>query len=274
MLHLEKTRVLDLFSGIGGFSLAFDIEGFNIVAAIDSNKKACEIYEQNLKNVNVICDDICNIDINVLPDFDILIGYIFFQNFSVAGRNEDKKCNSEINQHVYRIIDLKKPKVFVLETSTFNVNKLEEAIDVLSKQGYHIRHFCVDSEVITGKPLVEKRIYLIGTRQDFVNEEILLKESANHTSFRDIMQKDNISFEKYVLKNSCKEIKLLDLDTGRVTCNYFNIPYVETSYGLRKITIREFARLKGYPDEYLLNDINEQLKLKVLNAISVEDYFY
>ena len=43
MLGMESIKVLDLFSGIGGFSLAFDIEGFNIVAAIDRDKRACEI---------------------------------------------------------------------------------------------------------------------------------------------------------------------------------------------------------------------------------------
>lgn len=184
--------------------MAFDIEGFNIVAAIDSNKKACEIYKQNLKHVNVICDDICNLDIKLLPDFDILIGYIFIQSFSRARRKEDKQHNNEINQYVYRIIDLKKPKVFVLEA--FNRNRLDELIDVLSKQGYNIQYFLADSEVITGKPLAEKRIYLIGTRQDLTNVEILPIKSVNHTSFRDIMQQDNVSFEKYVLKKQNQDI--------------------------------------------------------------------
>lgn len=258
---MEKIKVLDLFSGIGGFSLAFVMEGFHIAAAIDSDRKACEIYRQNLKNRKVICEDIGNINIKLLPDFDILIGYIFARSFSAVGRNE-------INQYVYRIIDLKMPKVFVFEVT--NKSRLEEALDVLSKKRYRTQYIFADSEVITGKPLIEKRIYLIGIRTDLADVEFFLKESDRHVPFRDIMQKGNISFEKYLLKESKKVINPLNLDTGRITCNCIDIPYVETSYGLRRITTREFARLKGYPDKYLLNDKNIwQTYRMVLNSTNV-----
>ncbi|MBR1692829.1 MAG: DNA cytosine methyltransferase [Lachnospiraceae bacterium] len=251
---MGKRKVLDLFSGIGGFSLAFNNEGFDVVAAIDHNKKACEIYAQNLKNVNVICNDICNVDVSLLPDIDLLIGNILIPRFSTV-RNKERNDN-DINQCVYRIIESKKPETFVLEASYGSKNRLEEPINVLLKQGYHICHFLANSEVITGKPLVEKRIYLIGTKKELSSEAIVLKQNAAPTSLRDIMQEDDMFFGKYLLDNYNRKIKILDPDTDKVTCNFCNIPYVETSYGLRRITVREYARLKGYPDEYLLDDKN------------------
>lgn len=254
---METIKVLDLFSGIGGFSLAFDIEGFNIVAAIDKDKRACEIYKQNLKNVDVICDDICNIEVELLPDIDILIGYLLGCGFSVSRRGESRQYDNEMNQHVYSVIDLKKPKIFVFETS--ERNRFGKLVEKLTEQGYNIEHYMVDSEAITGKPLVEKRTYIIGVRQDLVSEEVLFEKSPKHISFRDIMQTDDVFWEKYLVKHSNhtnRAIKKLDFDVGRVNCSFTNMPYIETPYGLRRITVREFARLKGYPDAYWLNEKN------------------
>lgn len=271
MLGMESIKVLDLFSGIGGFSLAFDIEGFNIVAAIDRDKRACEIYKQNLKNVDVICDDICNIEAEMLPDFDILIGYLLDCGFTVSRGGKSRQYDNEMNQHLYRVIDSKKPKIFVFETSIRN--RFEKSVDIFAEQGYSIRHYIVDSEAITGKPLVEKRRYIIGVRQALVSEEVLFENSLERISFRDIMENGDGLFEKYLVKHSNqsnRETKKLDLDEGRVSCSFINMPYIETSYGLRRITVREFARLKGYPDAYWLNEKNvRQAYRLVLSSTNV-----
>lgn len=243
---MEKIKVLDLFSGIGGFSLAFDMEGFDIVTAIDRNKKSCEIYKKNFPNVNVICEEIQNIEINMLPDMDVLIGNLLIQYPMAAKTFED------INRYVYKIIEDKKPKMFVLETVA--KNRLEGTITILAEMGYHVSYHLIDSEMVTGLPLIEKRIYLVGTRYDLPVEEIFLKESTRTISFREIMEQDAILWEKYFLEDANKRVKILDIDRGRVKCNFLSVPYIETPKGLRKITVREFARLKGYPDEYIIDD--------------------
>lgn len=39
-----KNRVLDINSGIGGFSLAFMNAGFKVISAIEQDTNACELY--------------------------------------------------------------------------------------------------------------------------------------------------------------------------------------------------------------------------------------
>lgn len=245
---MEKIKVLDLFSGIGGFSLAFDMEGFDIVTAIDRNQKSCEIYKKNFPNVNVICEEIQNIEINMLPDMDVLIGNLLIQSPMAAKTFED------INRYVYKIIEDKKPKMFVLETVVVAKNRLEEIVTILAEMGYHVSYQVIDSEMVTGLPFIEKRIYLVGTRYDLPAEEIFLKESTNSISFREIMEQDAIPRKKYILEDNNQKVKILDIDRGKVRCNFLSVPYIETPKGLRKITVREFARLKGYPDEYIIDD--------------------
>lgn len=262
---MEKIKVLDLFSGIGGFSLAFDMEGFDIVTAIDRNKKSCEIYKKNFPNVNVVCEEIQNIEINMLPDMDVLIGNLLIQYPMAAKTFED------INRYVYKIIEDKKPKMFVLETVVVAKNRLEEIVTILAEMGYHVSYQVIDSEMVTGLPFIEKRIYLVGTRYDLPAEEIFLKESTSSISFREIMEQDAIPRKKYILEDNNQKVKILDIDRGKVRCNFLSVPYIETPKGLRKITVREFARLKGYPDEYIIDDKTiwklYQLVLRSTNVI-------
>ena len=47
---MKSKKIIDLFSGIGGFSLGFEREGFESVLAIDNWKDAVETYNMNMKN--------------------------------------------------------------------------------------------------------------------------------------------------------------------------------------------------------------------------------
>ena len=82
----NKIRVLDAFSGIGGFSLAFKNAGFNVIGAIENDQNACQIYSHNFSDVEMFCSDFDKIDINELPDFDILISRVPMQTFSYASK--------------------------------------------------------------------------------------------------------------------------------------------------------------------------------------------
>ena len=54
----EKYKVIDLFSGCGGFSQGFLLEGFEIIAANEFWEPAIETYKFNHKNVKMIEGDV------------------------------------------------------------------------------------------------------------------------------------------------------------------------------------------------------------------------
>lgn len=236
----KKNRVLDIFSGIGGFSRAFVNEGFEIVAAIDRDSKACSIYKQNFPDVDVMCSDILCLDMDKLPDFDVLSGCI---------------CSKSIDS-VKEVIARKRPRVFVLESGIRNREIIRKEMTAYLEMGYDTRYFVANSEKITGKPLVENKLYFIGTSVETKFGDILINESWKKIPFSEIMQNEESEYKRYRAKDLPNQARVIDPHTDRVTCNYINIPYVEISDGFRRITIREYARLKGFPEDYIFEENN------------------
>lgn len=68
-------KVLDLFSGAGGFSLGFKRAGFEIALAIENFPKNAETFKQNFPESKVIVEDIRKIKTS-LVDFKpfVIIG--------------------------------------------------------------------------------------------------------------------------------------------------------------------------------------------------------
>ena len=66
---------IELCSGAGGLSLGLIKAGLNPILLNDNNKDACNTLKLNHKNINIICDDMNNLDLDkyklfILP-FDI-----------------------------------------------------------------------------------------------------------------------------------------------------------------------------------------------------------
>lgn len=78
-------KVLSLFSGCGGLDKGFSDAGYDIVWANDFDKYAVETYNANFENKAVL-GDINKIEIEELPDFDVLIGGFPCQPFSMMGK--------------------------------------------------------------------------------------------------------------------------------------------------------------------------------------------
>jgi len=76
-------QVVSLFSGSGIFDYGFELENFEIVFAIDSNKAATETYKANLGE-HIVCGDICSFPKEKVPQAKIIIGGPSCRPFSLA----------------------------------------------------------------------------------------------------------------------------------------------------------------------------------------------
>ena len=107
-------KFIDLFCGIGGFHQALDKLGGKCVFASDSNKECRETYEKNygLKPHG----DITKVNVNSIPDFDILTGGFPCQSFSHSGKKggfEDKR--GQLYENILDIAQEKQPSFMFLE---------------------------------------------------------------------------------------------------------------------------------------------------------------
>ena len=90
MLNVDKMltgkKVIDLFSGIGGFHLALSSFGAEVVFASEWDKDASNVYTKNFGLVPQ--GDITKIDEKTIPDHDILCAGFPCQAFSISGNQK------------------------------------------------------------------------------------------------------------------------------------------------------------------------------------------
>lgn len=124
-------RYFSLFSRIGGFELAMP-KNWQCVGYSEIDKHAIQIYQKHFpthKNFG----DITKIDIDNLPDFDLLVGGSPCQDLSIA-KNDRKGLKGEKSKLFFKYLEIlqrKKPKYFLLENVASMPNESKEAISNL-----------------------------------------------------------------------------------------------------------------------------------------------
>jgi DNA (cytosine-5)-methyltransferase 1 len=170
--QFKKINYIDLFCGLGAFHTAFNRINilqneikYNCVLASDINEGVRKIYEENygIKPEG----DINKINIDTIPDFDILCAGFPCQPFSIAGNQKgfDDKLRGNLFYKILEIVDKKQPKILILENvknlhtihkgETFKIIKNE-----LEKRDYNVSYKVIDSRYYNS-PQSRQRIYII-----------------------------------------------------------------------------------------------------------------
>jgi DNA (cytosine-5)-methyltransferase 1 len=173
----RKPKAIDLFAGIGGFSLGFNQAGYKTIAAVENNPAASSTYRRNIKDVLVIEEDIQKLTANRLMklakikkgELDILVGGPPCQGFSTANTKRSlKDPRSRLMWEFIRMVKGIQPQVFMIE----NVPGLfaykdffKLLLSSLEKKGYVVRFLMMDA-CSYGVPQTRKRIFIQGVRKD------------------------------------------------------------------------------------------------------------
>ena len=125
---MDQIKLVDLFSGAGGFSLGFKNTPIKIALAIDINHSAARTYSVNFTDTIVIEDDIRNITgyeiLKIVGNkIDIVIGSPPCEPFTAANPLRMKEPierlyldeRGTLTLEFIRIIDEIRPKIFVME---------------------------------------------------------------------------------------------------------------------------------------------------------------
>jgi DNA (cytosine-5)-methyltransferase 1 len=174
----EKYKVLDLFSGLGGFSLGLERTGhFRTVAFCDNNKFSKAILDKHWKGIKIY-DDVREITKERLQadgiEFpDIVTGGFPCQPFSVAGQQKGTSDDRHLWPEMFRIIEAFKPRFVIGENVRGIVNiqdgvVFETVCTNLEDEGYEIQPFNIPAAGV-GAPHRRERIWFIAVREDVAN---------------------------------------------------------------------------------------------------------
>ncbi len=115
----HKYNVIDLFSGIGGFSKGFENEGFDIKLGIDNWPIALKTFKTNHKNTEILLEDLTKIKKNYYEDLpykvDIIIAGPPCQGFSMAGKRQEDDIRNRLFNEVVRAAKYTKAPIVIIE---------------------------------------------------------------------------------------------------------------------------------------------------------------
>ena len=173
-------KVLDLFSGIGGFSYGLEKLGFKTVAFCEIDKFCKLLLQKHWKGIKIY-DDVKEItkrqleaDGIELPE--VITGGFPCQPFSVAGKQRGTDDNRHLWPQMFRIIRELAPRWVIGENVRGLVNiqdgmVFETVCTDLEGEGYEVRAFNIPAAGV-GAPHRRERIWIIanaksqGTRKN------------------------------------------------------------------------------------------------------------
>lgn len=167
-------KMIDLFAGVGGLSLGFEMCGFEVVIANEYDASIAEAYIKNREHPNMIVEDITKLPIQETFGkyrglVDLVVGGPPCQGFSAKGQR--KSINDPRNflfRYFVDVVSAVAPRYFVMENvpgllTAENGYFKKELMDLFAGLGY-----TVTAEVLCaadfGVPQNRHRAVIIGKR--------------------------------------------------------------------------------------------------------------
>ena len=276
-------RVCSLFSGIGGIDLGFIQAGFEIVWANEFDEDAARTYRYNFKDCNLVVKNIKKVNIDTIPDFDVLTAGFPCQPFSSAGMQKGfQDTRGTLFFEIVRVVEKKRPKVIFLE----NVANLLGHDDgktfltiynALVPFGYSFKYQVMDALDYGNIPQRRARIFIVAFLDDVMCERFSFPEKIKRTTnLNDILDRKVKHHESYYFDSNNKDYeKLLSIVKNKNVIYRFydsidvykayrvcptllasmckfpdSIPVILDDYGIRRITPYECLSLQGFPNDY------------------------
>ena len=159
-------RHLDLFSGLGGFSLGLEATGgFETVAFCDIEKFSRKVLKKHWPNVKQYKDikelTYEQIKEDTLAPIDIVTGGYPCQPFSIAGSQRGEKDTRHLWPDMFRIVKECKPTWVIGENVSGHIKLgLDTVLQDLESEGYSVRAFSISASSI-GANHQRERVWIV-----------------------------------------------------------------------------------------------------------------
>jgi DNA (cytosine-5)-methyltransferase 1 len=271
------------FSGCGGMELGIMQAGVNVIQSLDLDIEATSCMKMNSHyfNHSILTADIKDKTVLEQPKTDIIVGTYPCTKYSAIADIHGTRTGDDLFLHFFRHIAIEQPEMYIVENVP-GMKKFKVVMEAMTKlPDYYVNVFCpVDAS--NWLPQRRKRLILIGTRKPF--QISAPKQINNRPRLKDMLEKNpGVEMPDYVisringkyrdqpiivdpnLSNSmaptCVAHYSKDLSTRLVKDS-------NSKYGLRPFSVREYARLQGFPDDFYFENKRSSYRL-IGNAVPV-----
>jgi len=197
-----KLKILDLFSGLGGFSLGLERTGnFETIAFCDNDKYSNLVLQKHWKGVKIYNDvkeitkEKLKSDGVELPD--IITGGFPCQPFSVAGKQKGTSDDRHLWPEMFRIIQELKPRWVIGENVKGLVNLqdgmvFETVCTDLEGEGYEVRAFNIPAAGV-GAPHRRERIWIVAHAKRYDKTDEIGRSDETSRGIQEEHRQDNSS---------------------------------------------------------------------------------
>ena len=175
-------RHLDLFSGIGGFSLGLEATGgFETVAFCDIEEFPRKVLQKHWPHVKQYTDikelNYEKLKSDGLVPIDIITGGYPCQPFSVAGRKEGEKDPRHLWPEYFRLVKELRPTWVIGENVGGHIKLgLDTVLENLESEGYAVRTFSIPASAI-GANHKRERVWIVAHSER--NDNLQEKQRVN-----------------------------------------------------------------------------------------------
>jgi DNA (cytosine-5)-methyltransferase 1 len=168
-------RMLDLFSGIGGFSYAGEklVGGYETVAFCEYDKHAQKVLRKHWPDTEIIDDvrELANDADRFRGLVDIVVGGYPCQPFSLAGVRRGDKDDRHLWPEMLRIIQAVRPTWVIGENVAGHISMgLDEVLSDLEAEGYQARCFVIPAVAADARHRRD-RCWVIGRAETVPNTD-------------------------------------------------------------------------------------------------------
>ena len=203
-------KLLSLFTGIGAFEKAlerlnidYELVGFSEIDKF-AIKSYCAIHKVP-ENKNL--GDITKINIDKIPDFDLLTWGFPCQDISIAGRMEGikKGTRSGLYYEGYKILKAKRPGISIIEnvknlTSKRFKEQFETILKDIEELGYN-NYWQVLNAKNYSVPQNRERIFIVSIRKDIDKNNFVFPSSVElKLKLKDLLE-DTVDDKFYLTEN-------------------------------------------------------------------------
>jgi DNA (cytosine-5)-methyltransferase 1 len=309
IIRNTKLKVISLFSGCGGMDLG--IEGnfsflnktynslpFEVVYAVDNDPYATKIYNSNFKHQ---CEtkDVRDLEIEKLPEHDILLGGFPCQSFSISAQNPPrlgyKDDRGKLFFEMVNVLKEKKPRFFIAENvkgllSANNKKAFPMIVKEFEKAGYYVKYQLFNASEY-GIPQKRERVFIIGFKnyKDYLYFEFPKPTTLNGSKvkLKEVIDLKANKDEKWFFSERAvqgmmrvreKMNKGRDQDPEQ-PCNTISShlakvslnstdPVLKIKGKYRRFTPREASNIQSFPEEFILDCVSDNRQYRAIgNAV-------
>jgi DNA (cytosine-5)-methyltransferase 1 len=278
-----KPTAKSYFSGAGLMDLGLILAGVDVIQSLDLDKRATNVMKLNSHYFNhkIITGDMRETTVLDQPKSDVHVFTYPCDRYSTIADIHGVRTGDEQYLHALRHVALEQPQMFVAENVP-GMRKFKVVMEAMTKlPGYYIKIFCPLNSSLW-LPQDRKRLIIIATKKHFSISEP--RRARNIPTIKSILER-NVSIrvndsviarikgkyrdmpiivdpaDKNAIAPTCVAHYAKDMGTRLVKDKNYR-------HGVRPFTAREYARLQGLPDDYILPQTNFAYELSG-NGVSV-----